>query len=123
MLRRVFALLVMLSVAAFGMHPIAAAAGHDMNTVAGHAMDHSMDMDHAMDMGCACPDDGAHAPADSDPCAPTLACMIACSALACAVPADLASAPVPAPAQDRLAAETAGPPLTSSYPPFRPPSL
>jgi hypothetical protein len=117
MARRLIAMLVGLSLAAFGVFPGAASAGEGMHaTMAAHEMA-------GHDMGnCVCPPDTHHpASQDKSPCEPTLGCMIQCGVAPLALPQTF-TAPVPRPAaQVVFFAEITASIPPSSSPPFRPP--
>lgn len=111
MFRRIFALLLVFSVVTLGM-PSFALAG----TMSDHSVAQAMH-------DCVCPP-GHEMPSsdDSDPCMPTLGCMIHCGLAPMGMTVDLASPAEPGPTAAAPDIEIPGPVLSSSYPPFRPPS-
>ena len=113
MLRRLFALLLVVSVVSLGL-PTFAHAGHANHEAMTQTMAHD----------CVCPPGHDMPKSDkSDSCAPTLGCMMKCSTAQSAASLD-ASVPVsPVPTLSVLSAVNTETIVSSSYPPFRPPSL
>ena len=113
MLRRFFVLLLVVSVVSLGL-PTFAHAGHTNHEAVSQPMAHD----------CICPP-GHDMPTsdESDSCTPTLGCLMQCATAQSAAYLEI-SVPVDAlPTLSVLSAVISEPILSSSYPPFRPPSL
>ena len=112
MLQRLFVLLLVVSVVSLGL-PSFAYAEHGDHAAMSETMAHD----------CVCPPGHDMPKSDESDCAPTLGCLLQCAIAHPAASLD-ASVPVdPTPTPRVLGAVTSETILSSSYPPFRPPSL
>ena len=113
MLRRLFVMLLIVSVVSLGLPPFAFAGPADHQSM-GETMAHD----------CVCPP-GHDMPASdkSDSCAATLGCLMQCAAAQSVASLDPSVAVDPVPTPSVLGAAISETILSSSYPPFRPPSL
>ena len=112
MLRRLFVLLLVVSVVSLGL-PTFAHAGHANHEAMSQTMSHD----------CVCPP-GHDMPTsdESDSCAATLGCMMQCATAQSPASLDISVPVDPVPTQSVLGAVISETILSSSYPPFRPPS-
>ena len=113
MLRRLLVLLLVVSVVSLGL-PTFANAGHTNHEAMSQTMGHD----------CVCPP-GHDMPAsdDSDSCALTLGCLMNCATAQPVASLDASVPPDPGPTLSALGAVISETIVSSSYPPFRPPSL
>ena len=113
MLRRLLILMLVLSVVSLGL-PTFAYAGHANHEAATQAMPHD----------CVCPP-GHDMPAsdDTSTCALTLGCLMQCATAQVPASVDDSISVDRVPSESVLVAVISETILSSSYPPFRPPSL
>jgi hypothetical protein len=113
MLRRLLVFLLVVSVVSLGL-PTFAHAGNAKHEAMSQTMGHD----------CVCPP-GHDMPASdqSDSCAPTLGCLMHCATAQPVASLDASVPPDPVPTLSALGAVISETIVSSSYPPFRPPSL
>ena len=113
MLRRLLVLLLIVSVVSLGL-PTFAHAGHANHEAASQTMAHD----------CVCPPGHDMPKSDtSNSCAPTLGCLMQCAAAQSPASVDASIPFDPLPILSVLGSPMSETILSSSYPPFRPPSL
>ena len=113
MVRRFFALVVVLAISLLGFPLLAEAA---LLEPQGTSQTHDM-------QDCVCPPGHEMPPQDgADPCAPTLACMVQCGMVPLAAPVIGATAPASAPATQAVPPDLIAPSTPAVAPPFRPPA-